>query len=250
MDKARQLAALLRDTAQSASNAIAGNVAGPVDLIGMGLNKMGVPVGDSPVGGSNWMKQQGFMRDVEQGPARVIGETAGMLGPAMVTQFAPQIARGALGAMDNAMAPRRLNKQAGVIGYHGTMTPGFDKFSLDTFGKTDGGWLGKGIYAAESPVDASAYASVNSKPGGAVYRVDMDLKNPLEIVWEAENRGALLAKRRELGSEGFTEWLKSQGHDGVKFVGPKGALNSAGERDIQYMAINPDTVKQIPFGRP
>lgn len=115
MDKARQLAALLRDTAQSASNAIAGNVAGPVDLIGMGLNKMGVPVGDSPVGGSNWMKQQGFMRDVEQGPARVIGETAGMLGPAMVTQFAPQIARGALGAMDNAMAPATASKEMGGV---------------------------------------------------------------------------------------------------------------------------------------
>lgn len=238
----------LLDFLQSASNAVASNVSGPIDLIGMGLNKIGVPVGSSPVGGTEWMKSKGLMRDVEQGPARVMGETAGLLGPALATKFAPQIARGLLQGGENLAAPARLNKQAGVIGYHGTMTPGFDRFSLDHFGKTDQGWLGKGVYAAESPTDASAYASVSNQPGGAVYRVDMDLKNPLEIVWEAENRGDLLAKRRALGSEGFTKWLKEQGFDGVKFVGPKTALNSAGERDIQYMAINPDAVRQIPFG--
>lgn len=149
MDKARQLAALLRDTAQSASNAIAGNVAGPVDLIGMGLNKIGVPVGDSPVGGSNWMKQQGFMRDVEQGPARVIGETAGMLGPAMVTQFAPQIARGALGAIDNAMTPRTLNSQAGVIDVN-ALTSKFPDLKVDLMAKDGGATLSRVVVPKEA----------------------------------------------------------------------------------------------------
>ena len=136
---------------------------------------------------------------------------------------------------------------AGVIGYHGTMTPGFDKFNLKHFGKTDDGWLGKGVYAAQSPVDASSYAQVNHQFGGAVYKVDMNLKNPLDISWEAANRSELLAKRQKLGPEGFSQWLTSQGHDGVKFTGPSGALNSAGHRDVQYMAIDPNDVSLIGF---
>lgn len=105
----------LLDFLQSASNAVAGNVSGPVDLLGMGLNKIGVNVGNAPVGGSEWMKSKGLMRDVEQGPARVAGETFGLLGPAMATQFAPQIAKGLLQGADNLAAPRTLNPQAGVI---------------------------------------------------------------------------------------------------------------------------------------
>jgi len=136
---------------------------------------------------------------------------------------------------------------AGVVGYHGTMNPSFEKFNLDNFGKTDQGWLGKGVYAAKSPTDASAYAMVDGKPGGAVFKVDMDLKNPLNIDWEAANRAEMLSKRQELGPEGFTAWLQKQGHDGVIFQGPKNALNSAGERDIQYMAIDPEIVKQIGY---
>ena len=84
-------------------------------LISMGLLKMGVPVGNAPMGGSEWMKQKGLMRDVEQGPARVLGETAGLLGPAMATQFAPQIAKGLLQGADNLAAPTTLNKQAGAV---------------------------------------------------------------------------------------------------------------------------------------
>lgn len=103
------------DFLQSASNAVAGNVAGPVDLIGMGLNKIGVPVGSAPVGGSEWMRRRGLIREVQQGPARILGETAGLLGPAMATQFAPQIAGGLLKGAENLAAPTTLNKQAGVI---------------------------------------------------------------------------------------------------------------------------------------
>lgn len=127
----------LLDFLQSASNSVAGNVAGPVDLISMGLLKMGVPVGNAPMGGSEWMKQKGLMRDVEQGPARVLGETAGLLGPAMATQFAPQIARGLLQAGDNLAAPARLNKEAGAVYFRNTQkaTPdngtGYMMFSDD-----------------------------------------------------------------------------------------------------------------------
>lgn len=107
---------------QSASNAVAGNVAGPVDLIGMGLNKIGVPVGNAPIGGTEWMKSKGLIRDVEQGPARVLGETAGLLGPTMLTQFAPQVAGGLLRGAENLAAPRTLNPQTGAIKMFGDIT--------------------------------------------------------------------------------------------------------------------------------
>lgn len=105
----------LLDFLQSASNSVSGNVAGPVDLISMGLLKMGVPVGDAPMGSTEWMKQRGLIRDVPQGPARVLGETAGLLGPAMTTQFAPQIAGGLLRMGDNAMSPTTNSRQMGGV---------------------------------------------------------------------------------------------------------------------------------------
>jgi hypothetical protein len=142
---------------QSASNAVAGNVAGPVDLLGMGLNKIGVNVGNAPVGGSEWMKRKGLMRDVEQGPARVLGETAGLLGPAMVTQFAPQIAGGLLKGADNLAAPRTLNPQTGAVVWHGSPHK-FDKFDSSKIGTGEGAQAyGHGLYLAESPDVASEY---------------------------------------------------------------------------------------------
>ena len=89
----------LLDFLQAASNGVASNVSGPVDLIGAGLNKIGLNVGAAPVGGSEWMKRQGLMRDVEPGAANVLGETAGLLGPAMASHFAPQINEALLSSM-------------------------------------------------------------------------------------------------------------------------------------------------------
>lgn len=237
----------LLDFLQSASNTAASNVSAPVDGLAWLLRKAGVPVGNAPIGGSDWMAQRGLTRPVDQSAASLAGETFGLLGPIGVAAKAPQIARGLLQGGENLAAPQALSNQAGVIGYHGTMNPDFNKFNLDNFGKTDEGWLGKGIYAAKSPTDASAYASVNGKPGGAVFKVDMDMKNPIMIDWDAANRAELLAKRRELGASGFSDWLKSLGHDGVVFQGPKRALNASGERDIQYMTIDPDAAKIINY---
>ena len=100
---------------QAASNAVAGNVAGPVDILSFLLRKAGMPVPENPIGGSNWMTQKGLMAPVRQGASQVIGETAGLLGPAMVSQFGPQIARGLLSAGDNLASPRTLNPQRGVV---------------------------------------------------------------------------------------------------------------------------------------
>ena len=100
---------------QAASNAVAGNVAGPVDILAFLLRKAGMPVPENAIGGSNWMTQKGLMAPVRQGASQVIDETAGLLGPAMVSQFGPQIARGLLKGGENLAAPRTLNLQRGAI---------------------------------------------------------------------------------------------------------------------------------------
>jgi len=104
----------LRDTAQSASNAIASNVSGPVDLIAAGLRGVGLPIPQNPVGGSQWMAERGLTAPVQQGVAQVIGDTIGLAGPALVANFAPQIASGLMRVGENAMAPRTLS--AGPMG--------------------------------------------------------------------------------------------------------------------------------------
>jgi hypothetical protein len=231
---------------QAMSNSAAGTVSGPVDGIAWLLRKAGIPVPQNALGGSDWMRSQGLMAPVEQGAGQVLGETAGLLSPALVAAKAPQIAGGLLAMGRNALAPRTLGTERGVLAWHGTPADDFDKFSLQNFGKTDEGWLGKGVYGADSPVDASAYASRNGTPAGVVYRVDMDIKKPLVIDWDAPNRSELLGLRRSLGNEGFSKWLAENGYDGVQFLGPKTATNAAGHRDIQWMALDPAAVKQVP----
>ena len=105
----------LLNFAQSASNAVAGNLGGPVDLISAALRFAGMPIPEAPIGSTEWMRRKGLIRDVEQGPARVLGETAGLLGPAMTAKFAPQIAGGLLQAGDNLAAPRTLPAEFGGI---------------------------------------------------------------------------------------------------------------------------------------
>lgn len=113
MDK-KAIIKALRDTAQSASNAIASNVSGPVDLLAAGLRMGGLNV-NNPMGGSQWMQERGLTRDVEMGAPRIVGETLGMAGPALAAQFAPKIAGALNQGIDNAMAPATLNKQAGKV---------------------------------------------------------------------------------------------------------------------------------------
>lgn len=104
-----------RDFAQGASNSIASNVSAPVDGLAWLLRKAGVPVPSNPMGGSDWMAQQGLTREPQNRLAGLLGEAAGMTGPMLAAAKAPQIAGGLLGMADNAMAPQTLNKQAGVL---------------------------------------------------------------------------------------------------------------------------------------
>lgn len=94
------LASLLRDFGQGASNAAASNVTGPVDALAWALRKIGVPVPSNPILGSEWMRQKGLLADPRNKLAGLLGESAGLSAPIAVAAKAPQIARGLLGADD------------------------------------------------------------------------------------------------------------------------------------------------------
>ncbi len=154
---------------QAASNAVAGNVAGPVDILAFLLRKAGMPVSENAIGGSNWMTQKGLMAPVRQGASQVIGETAGLLGPAMVSQFGPQIARGLLKGGENLAAPRTLNPQTGAVVYHGSPHK-FDKFDSSKIGTGEGAQAyGHGLYLAESPDVAKTYMGAGKSIGGPAF---------------------------------------------------------------------------------
>lgn len=153
-----ELARALRDTAQSASNAVASNVSGPVDLIAAALRKAGVPVPQDAVGGSEWMARKGLTREVPMGAPRLVGETLGLAGPIAVQAKAPQIAAAANKMVDNAMAPRVMNPQAGAIVWHGSPHR-FTKFDSSKIGTGEGAQAyGHGLYLAESPDVAKSYS--------------------------------------------------------------------------------------------
>lgn len=161
MNRAELLKAL-RDTAQSASNAIASNVSGPVDLIAAALRAGGLDI-QQPVGGSEWMQKRGFTAPVEMGAPRIIGETLGMAGPAVVAAKAPQIAAGLNRAGANLAAPRTLHPQKGAIVWHGSPHK-FDKFDSSKIGTGEGAQAyGHGLYLAEKQGVAQEYADALGK---------------------------------------------------------------------------------------
>jgi len=93
----------LRSFGQGASNAVASNVSAPVDGLAWLLRKGGLPIPQNPIGGSDWMAQQGLTAVPQNKLAGLLGETAGMVGPALVQAAAPQIAGGLLALDDHAM---------------------------------------------------------------------------------------------------------------------------------------------------
>ena len=106
----------LMDLLQSASNAVASNVSGPVDLIGAGLRGVGVPVPQNALMSSQWMAERGLTREVPMGAARIAGETLGMAGPAVLAAKAPQVAAGVNQMMVNAAAPVSMGQAAAQRG--------------------------------------------------------------------------------------------------------------------------------------
>lgn len=100
---------------QGASNSAASNLSAPVDGINWLLGKAGLPVSKAPVGGSDWLREAGFMAEPKNTNAGLLGEAVGGVLPIVAAAKAPQIAAGLNQAGRNLAAPRTLNRQAGVV---------------------------------------------------------------------------------------------------------------------------------------
>jgi hypothetical protein len=198
----------LFDFFQSASNTVADNVAGPVDLINAGLGLFGLR-SKEPVGGSEWMKRWGLKRDVEMGGARLAGETAGLLSPTLLAAKAPQIAKGLLQAQENAAIPRQMHPEMGAIVYHGSPHK-FDKFDSSKIGTGEGAQAyGHGLYLAESPEVAKSYAVSLSNPaewkystktlpdGSKSYEVGNLVTGEVKAFKDMDSRASWMAKLSE-----------------------------------------------------
>lgn len=114
MDK-KALIKGLRDFGQSASNTVADTVAAPVDMIAAGLRYGGLPIPSDHVGGSQWMRNQGFTAEVAPGMVKTAGEAAGMILPMVAAAKAPQIAAGMNQMASNLAKPRMMSKQSGAL---------------------------------------------------------------------------------------------------------------------------------------
>jgi len=147
----------LMDFLQSASNSAASNVSAPVDGLAWLLRKAGVPMPQNPLLGSDWMAEKGLTKPVAQSASSLMGETAGMLAPFLAAAKAPQIAKGLLQMGENAATPSTLDKQAGVILYHGSN-------NRDRIPKILGDGQFQGLFASTSQQAAKSH-------GKSLYRM-------------------------------------------------------------------------------
>lgn len=84
----------LKNFGQSASNAIADQVAIPVDAIAWLLRKAGAPIPSNPVGGSDWMREKGLTAPAQDGISKLGGELLGnLMHMGLNSQVAGQIAK-------------------------------------------------------------------------------------------------------------------------------------------------------------
>ena len=138
----------LSSFAQGASNSVAGGVSAPVDGIAWLLRKAGVPVPTNPVGGSDWMAQQGLTAQPKQHLAGLLGEGIGGAMPSVIAAKAPQIAGGLLQMGQNALAPTTMGSQAGMINVK-ALSDQFPNVKFDLRQRGDNATLGRVIVPAE-----------------------------------------------------------------------------------------------------
>ena len=108
---------------QGASNGVASTLTGPVDTLAWLLRKGGLPVGDAPIGGEQWMRNQGLMATPENKLAGLLGEGLGMAAPIVGSAKAAEIAGGLLQMGRNLATPQTMNKQAGMALFDTTGLP-------------------------------------------------------------------------------------------------------------------------------
>ena len=194
-----QLVKALRDTAQSASNAIAGSVSGPVDLITAALRAGGLNI-EKPIGGSEWMNEKGLTVPVEMGAPRIVGETLGMAGPAVVAAKAPQIASAINRGVQNLAAPTSLNRQAGVVKmpeYQGSHRPPMKGEGAPLHDLTVGGMYPADVYSpkglryygtGEDALDRQVHRQVQAYRGNPDAPVKMYRAVPSSVPQDATIR--------------------------------------------------------------
>jgi hypothetical protein len=234
----------LLDFLQGASNSAAGAVSGPIDLINMGLLGAGLPMPAAPFGGSQWMREQGLMRDPQNRTAGLLGEAVGGVLPIVAAAKAPQIARGLLQAGDNLRAPNPMNTatrgQAGAIVYHGSPHK-FDKFDLNAPKTTGGAFNKHGVSVSSDKTVAERYAKDFGGGNGVVYKIDESTKAPLkmsardfyqlqELTGLAErSAGGVLPELKSVGLEMLLKKYGIQWSDGIH---PINAIKQAGYDSI------------------
>ena len=193
---------------QGASNSAASNLSAPVDGINWLLGKAGLPVSQTPVGGSDWLRQAGFTAEPKNRNAGLLGESVGGVMPIVAAAKAPQIAAGLNQAGRNLAAPRTLNPQTGAIVWHGSPHK-FDKFDSSKIGTGEGAQAyGHGLYFAEKPNVAKGYADelsskidVNGKPLFQANKIVGSTGNPDLDDYLVANLGDLTATRHQLLSD-------------------------------------------------
>ena len=132
------------------------------------------------------------------------------------------------GKFDAAMASRvdPLNPAPEGTVYHGTNAEPFDSFDPSRIGSTtDDGWAGRGFYFSTDPSVADAY-------GRNRVAATLDVKNPYEFQGNFSKEVAAQG-----GPEGFSNWLRSNGYDGVNLWS-------------QRMALDPQQIKILDFNGP
>jgi hypothetical protein len=183
------LLAQLSSLTQGASNAVASNVSAPVDGISWLLRKAGLPIPAEPVGGSDWMARQGLTATPQNKLAGLLGETVGMVGPALVQNAAPKIAKGLLSLDDHAMEIARKGIESRMVNggllqpatvWHGSPHK-FDKFDMNAPKTTGGNFNKHGVSVSDHQSVAQRYADDFGGKNGQLYKVDADIGNPLEL---------------------------------------------------------------------
>lgn len=104
-----EMASALRNFGQAASNNIAETVSTPIDAIAWALRKAGVPVGNAPVMGSEWMAQKGLTRPTQEGVSKMAGDFVGLVSP---LAFEKQVASKLAGALRNVKPSAGLSTEA------------------------------------------------------------------------------------------------------------------------------------------
>lgn len=180
------LASLLRDFAQGASNSAASNVAIPVDAIAWLLRKSGVNVPPNPVMGSDWMAEKGLTREPKNKLAGLVGDMAGMVAPFAAAAKAPQIAKGLLAAGEampmgsksvQSMSKASPMADRGAIVWHGSThkfapTPNnpLGEFDFSKIGTGEGAQAyGHGGYLGGAKETGQTYTGAD----GYLYKVDL-----------------------------------------------------------------------------